>query len=91
MENSREIRPVNPNVGSEVRSDSVQEARPETANVRGPTNTVRRRFVKAKETPGTVMFTEQPNEGEPEISGRIYLKKWIAGNATSIRITVEKE
>ncbi len=49
------------------------------------------RFIKRKETPGTVVFAEQPEEGQPDIIGSLYLKKWFAGNATSITVTVSKE
>lgn len=48
------------------------------------------RFIKKKETPGCIVFSEQPDEGQPEIIGTIYCKRWFAGNAQSITVTVEK-
>ncbi len=55
----------------------------------GPrTRTVR--FIKYKETPGTCVFKEQPGEGQPEVIGNLYVKKWWASSATEILVTVEK-
>ncbi len=68
----------------------AQSASVEAAVQMGPrTRTVR--FIKYKETPGTCVFKEQPGEGQPEIIGNLYVKKWFAGNSTSITVTVTKE
>lgn len=48
------------------------------------------RFIKRKETPGTIVFQEQPDEGQPEVIGNLYVKRWFAGSATSLTVTVEK-
>lgn len=48
------------------------------------------RFVKRKETPKCVVFEEQPEDGQPEVVGSIYVKKWFAGSAQSIIVTVSK-
>ncbi len=48
------------------------------------------RFIKRKETPGCIVFSEQPDEGQPEIIGSLYVKRWYAGSAQSITVTVSK-
>lgn len=45
---------------------------------------------KEKDTKNTVKFAEQPQEGQAPVMGTAYLQKWFAGNATQVRITIEK-
>lgn len=49
------------------------------------------KFVKAKETKGTIVFQEQLEEGQPDVVGTLYLKRWYAGSATRITVTITKE
>ncbi len=46
-------------------------------------------FEKSKETPGAVQFKEVEVEGQPPVSGTLYLKKYVVGKATTVRMTVE--
>ncbi len=49
------------------------------------------KFVKAKETKGTIVFQEQLEEGQPDVVGTLYLKRWFAGSTTRITVTITKE
>jgi hypothetical protein len=48
------------------------------------------RFVKEKETKGTVRFTEVEEPGKPPIVGTLYIRKWWCGTATSITMQIGK-
>jgi hypothetical protein len=45
-------------------------------------------FKKEKETKGTIRFTEVTEKGQPEVIGTLYVKKWFAGDATAVALTV---
>lgn len=78
-------------VDAEIRRpQTTVDSAPRTAP-RPPRQTRTVRFIKRKETPGTIVFQEQPDEGQPDVIGNLYVKKWWAGSATSIIVTVEKE
>jgi hypothetical protein len=47
-------------------------------------------FVKAKVTPGTVVFKEVEEEGKPIVIGTLYVKKWFAGSATAVMVSIAK-
>lgn len=82
-----------PNGGTGSRAperDELLRSPAESSRVSQPRQIRTARFIKRKETPGTCVYQEQPPEGEPEIIGNLYLKKWFAGSATSITVTVEK-
>ncbi len=49
------------------------------------------RFVKRKETTKTVVFEEQPADGQPPVVGSLYVQKWWAGSANSVTVTLSKE
>lgn len=45
-------------------------------------------FVKEKETKNTIKYSEVPEEGQPPIVGTLYVQKWFAGSADSVKITL---
>lgn len=45
-------------------------------------------FEKEKETKNTVKYSEVPEEGQPPIVGTLYVQKWFAGSADSVKITL---
>ncbi len=49
------------------------------------------RFVKEKDTKNTVKFAEQPEEGQPQVIGSLYVQKWWTANAASVTVTLETE
>ena len=49
------------------------------------------RLKKEKATKNTVRFAEVETEGEALVFGSLYVQKWFAGAATSIKVTVEVE
>ncbi len=44
---------------------------------------------KEKDTKNTVKFAEIQAQGEPQIVGTLYVQKWFAADATSLRVTIE--
>jgi len=46
-------------------------------------------FSKEKDTKNTVKFTEVAAPGEPTVIGSLYLQKWVAGSADSVKVTLE--
>ena len=46
-------------------------------------------FQKEKDTKNTVKFAEVQTQGEAPIIGSLYVQKWFAGDATSLKVTVE--
>ncbi len=96
----RPMSPVSPeqaaNLGAQRRVESaVDSIRQENARAvnqveraQGQSRTAR--FTKKKETPGCIVFSEAPEEGQPEIIGTLYCKRWFAGSAQSITVTVTK-
>ena len=59
------------------------------SNMEKKTKTVQ--LKKEKATKNTVRFAEVETEGEAPIFGSLYVQKWFAGGATSIKVTVEVE
>lgn len=49
------------------------------------------RFEFEKETKNSVRYKEVPEQGKPPIVGSLYVQKWFAGNAKSIRVSIEVE
>lgn len=49
------------------------------------------RFVRRKETTNKVVFEEQPDEGKPPIIGSLYVSKWWAGSANTVKVALSKE
>ena len=50
---------------------------------------IERTFEKEKETKNTVKYQETPLDGEPPVIGTLYLQKWVAKGAETVRVTVE--
>jgi hypothetical protein len=48
-------------------------------------------FEREKETKNTVKFAEVQTQGEAPIIGTLYVQKWIAGDAKSLKVTIELE
>lgn len=48
-------------------------------------------FTKEKDTKNTVKFAEVQTQGEAPIVGTLYVQKWIAGDARSLKVTIEFE
>ena len=46
---------------------------------------------KEKDTKNTVKFAEVQTQGEPPIVGTLYVQKWFAAEATSLKITIEMQ
>lgn len=46
-------------------------------------------FNREKETKNTVKFEEKPEPGKPAMIGSLYVQKWAAGDATTVKLTVE--
>ena len=46
---------------------------------------------REKETPGTVRYREQTEEGQPPILGTLYIKKWFAGSCETVEVTITKK
>ncbi len=46
---------------------------------------------KEKDTKNTVKFAEVQTQGEPPIIGTLYVQKWFAGEAASIKLTIEAQ
>ena len=44
---------------------------------------------KEKDTKNTVKFAEVQNPGEPPVVGTLYVQKWFAAEATSLKVTIE--
>lgn len=53
-------------------------------------NEVSIRFELEKETKNAVRYKEVPEEGRPEIVGTLYVKKFHAGGAKSLTVTITK-
>ncbi len=47
------------------------------------------KFVKEKDTKNTVRFKEQPEPGQPNKVGTLYVQSWYAGEKTEITVTIE--
>ena len=47
-------------------------------------------FTAKKATKGTIVYEEQPAEGKQPVIGTLYVKKWFAGTAQALAVTVEK-
>ena len=45
-------------------------------------------FTKEKETKGTIRFKEVAEKGQPEVIGTLYVKKWFAGEATAVAVSI---
>jgi len=97
-EETNSIRPMSPNpvgaspVDIQARVDSIRQENARVANQveRAQGQSRSARFIKRKETPGCIVFSEQPEEGQPEIIGSLYVKRWFAGSAQTITVTVSK-
>ena len=50
---------------------------------------IEREFVKEKDTKNTVKYQENPPAGELPVIGTLYLQKWVAKSAETVRVTVE--
>ncbi len=48
-------------------------------------------FEKEKETKNTVKFAEVQTQGEPPIVGTLYVQKWFAGPANTLKVTIETQ
>ena len=48
-------------------------------------------FEREKETKNTVKFTEVQTPGQAPIIGALYVQKWMAGDSTKLKVTVEPE
>jgi len=46
-------------------------------------------FKKEKDTKNTVKFAEVQSQGEPPIVGTLYIQKWFAGEAATVKVTIE--
>lgn len=46
-------------------------------------------FNREKETKNTVKFEEEERDGQPKVIGSLYVQKYVAKNAASLRVTVE--
>ena len=46
---------------------------------------------KEKDTKNTVKFAEVQTQGEAPIIGTLYVRKWFAGDATNLKVTVEAQ
>ena len=46
------------------------------------------RFNRKKETKGCVVFEEEERPGEPPVIGSLYVKKYFAGNAAAVDVTI---
>lgn len=44
---------------------------------------------REKETPNSVRFSEEEKPGKPPVLKTVYLPKWLAGNAASIKVDIE--
>ncbi len=47
-------------------------------------------FEFEKETKNSVRYQEVPAAGQPPIVGSLYVQKWFAGDAKTLKVTVEK-
>lgn len=45
---------------------------------------------REKETPGAVRFKEEEQPGKAPVIGTLYVKKYAAGNAASVKVTLEQ-
>ena len=45
-------------------------------------------FTKEKETKGTIRFMEVLEKGQPEVIGTLDVKKWFAGDATALAVSI---
>lgn len=48
-------------------------------------------FQKKKETKGCIVYEEIDRPGQPICVGSLYLKKFAAGDAEKVKVTVEVE
>lgn len=46
---------------------------------------------KEKDTKNTIKFAEVQTPGEPSVIGVLYVQKWFAGDATSLKLTIEAQ
>lgn len=46
-------------------------------------------FELEKETKNSVRYKEVPEDGKAPVMGSLYVQKWFAGNAKSLRVTIE--
>jgi hypothetical protein len=44
---------------------------------------------KEKDTKNTVKFAEMQTTGEAPVLGKLYLQKWFAADAQSLKVTIE--
>jgi hypothetical protein len=70
-------------------SSSGRESTSKGGDVEKKTKTVQ--LKKEKATKNTVRFAEVETEGEALVFGSLYVQKWFAGAATSIKVMVELE
>ncbi len=54
-------------------------------------STVSIKFEAEKETKNSVRYKELPGEGKPPIVGSLYVQKWFAGDAKTLKVTIEKQ
>ncbi len=48
-------------------------------------------FTREKETKNTIKFVEAQTQGEAPIVGTLYVQKWFAGQATTLKVTIETQ
>jgi len=46
-------------------------------------------FNREKETKNTVKFEEEERDGQPKVVGSLYVQKFAAGKAASLKVTIE--
>jgi hypothetical protein len=46
-------------------------------------------FEFEKATKNTIKFEEKPSAGKPPIVGSLYVQKWAAGHAETVKVTLE--
>ena len=46
-------------------------------------------FVRRKETKGTFVYDEVERPGQPIVVGSLYVKKFAAGKAEEVKVTLE--
>ncbi len=46
-------------------------------------------FEKEKETKNCIRYAEVTPKGQPPIMGTAYFQKWVVGDATTVKVTLE--
>jgi len=48
-------------------------------------------FEYEKDTKNSVRYKEVPADGEAPVLGTLYVQKWYAGDAKTLRVSIEKD